>query len=583
MDGTQSRLRRCAVCMEHLEGRRLFSEGVLDATFGTGGLVLDNFGAVARARAMVVQSDDKMVVAGVEVAGGVTALGLTRRNADGSADTSFGNNGNVIANFGGQFVTRAMVIDGQGRILVAGSDQGAFAVARFTASGAIDTSFGSGNGEAIARVVNGQILTGLVLQPSGDIVGGGQSTLVRLTSDGQLDASFGSGGFVVFGYGPVKGLAAQADGGILVAGNDGGGGVVARFTINGRFDPTFFAFANFAPDAQHGEFRGVSIGPGGLIYAAGHATNPNSDKQDMVIASFNADGTRNSAFGIGGLVIESFSAAGLNDLFNAVTVQPDGKVLAAGTTSPAGANEPRLAVARFNTDGTLDATFGSGGLVNTDFNSNATFGQTAWAVGVQSGGKIVAAGAGGGNFDIARYGQGFSGIVNGKLTVTGTENADTITVENNAANAQYTVMLDGISQTYNSALVSSIEIDALGGNDSVTIGHGVIGALVSGGAGDDTLIGGDGSDTLIGGAGNDLIQGMAGNDSIDGGAGNNTLQGAGGNDTIITGAGNSLLYGGAGNDSLGAANGFADTLNGGTGINHGTWDAGLDLVANVGP
>jgi uncharacterized delta-60 repeat protein len=303
----------------------------------------------------------------------------------------------------------------------------------------------------------------------------------------------------------------------------------------------------------------------------------------MVVAAFNGNGSLDDGFATHGVAIESFSPPGSNDLLNTLAIQADGKIVAAGTTSPASAPEARLAVIRLDTNGSLDTTFGDGGLVATDFDSSQTANQMAWAVKVESDGKIVAAGMGGGTFDVARYTSSFTSLVSTKLTITGTPKADTIDLQYNAASAQYIVTLDGISQTYSSSKIGSIEIDALAGNDSVTIGPGIFGVLVNGGPGNDTIIGGDGNDTLFGGAGDDLIQGMAGNDSIDGNAGNNTLRGNTGDDTIVTGAGDSQLFGAAGNDSLNSANGFADTLDGGAGTNHGVWDAGLDSITNVGP
>jgi Ca2+-binding RTX toxin-like protein len=123
--------------------------------------------------------------------------------------------------------------------------------------------------------------------------------------------------------------------------------------------------------------------------------------------------------------------------------------------------------------------------------------------------------------------------------------------------------------------VTSVVINCGDGNDTVTIGTGVMAVSIIGGTGDDTLTGGDN---------NDYLEGDSGNDSIDGGAGNDTLTGTNNNDTLIGGIGNDVLFGGNGNDSLVGQAGN-DTLDGGIGadfIGGGNNSDTVDYSARLG-
>ena len=127
---------------------------------------------------------------------------------------------------------------------------------------------------------------------------------------------------------------------------------------------------------------------------------------DFAVLRFNTDGSRDTTFGTGGEVLINFatSSSQPSDAPQAIVIQPDGKILVAGSTSPAG--NPDFAIARLNSDGTLDASFGNGGLVTTDFSGNTDL---AYDIIVQSDNKIVVVGAAAvGNhanykFAVARY------------------------------------------------------------------------------------------------------------------------------------------------------------------------------------
>jgi uncharacterized delta-60 repeat protein len=204
--------------------------------------------------------------------------------------------------------------------------------------------------------------------------------LVRYAADGSLEPTFGFGGRVTTDFG-----------------------------IAGREDKTDEAFA-------------VAIQPDGKIVAAGVTGRCGTSNGYAALARYGSDGALDSSFGEGGLVYTDFPRE--CDAFNAVAVQQDGKIVAAGFTGQGGVGQDRaFLVARYDADGGLDPTFGSGGSVLTDFGS-ARFDE-ARAVVLQPDGKVVVAGfssgAKEGKIALARYlfdGQLDPGFGNGGMVTT---------------------------------------------------------------------------------------------------------------------------------------------------------------------
>lgn len=181
-------------------------------------------------------------------------------------------------------------------------------------------------------------------------------------------------------------------------------------------------------------------------------------------------------------------------------------------------------------------------------------------------------------------------LVNGVLTVTGTDGNDVIVVRQ----AHAMISVKGMSIDVNGVMekavkvadVTSVDVNALGGNDRVNLSSLRIGATVDGGAGNDRIFGGRGNDSLIGDSGDDSLNGGAGDDSLDGGAGNDVENGGQGNDDLMGGDGNDTESGGAGNDDINgdagddSLNGRAgdDSLQGGAGDDSESGGAGNDDV-----
>ena len=233
----------------------------------------------------------------------------------------------------------------------------------------------------------------LVLSVAIAVTGLGQA------APGDLDPSFGSGGFVTTDFGgrgdAALGVAIQADGRIVVAGNSSARDVfnidfaLARYNPDGTLDPAFGTGGTVLSDlgSTVDAADDVLIQPDGKIVAAG------TSARSFGVARYTAAGTLDAGFGNGGVVTTGFG--GSFDQAWGVTLQPDGKLVVVGT---GGANSDIL-VARYNPDGSLDSGFGSGGKVATDFGS---FDQALEAV-VAADGKITVGGRSGGEFALARY------------------------------------------------------------------------------------------------------------------------------------------------------------------------------------
>ena len=338
----------------------------------------------------------------------------------GDLDPGFGTGGKVVTDFAGlRDTANAVTVQANGRIVAAGrtdtSDTNAlgdWALARYRANGTLDPGFGSGGKVHLGDFTGtdaDDAVNALAIQPSnGRIVAGGFGgsdwALARFRHDGTLDPSFGTGGKVTGPpAGQVRGLAVQADGKLVAAGNAGSDWAVARYNPNGTPDTTFgtggvvtTGFGDLFAEAH-----AVAIQGDGKIVAAGH-----TGSAAFALARYNADGTLDAGFGTGGTVTTAFG--GFFNEADALVIQGDGKLVAAGSNlaSPEGSLHSTFALARYDSNGTLDGGFGSGGKVTTDFGGQFS---DAAALVAQADGRLVAAGSadtspdGPGVFALARY------------------------------------------------------------------------------------------------------------------------------------------------------------------------------------
>jgi uncharacterized delta-60 repeat protein len=380
---------------------RYTTGAALDGTFGSGGIVLTPIGGGdAEALSMVVQGDGKIVVGGTAAGAGRVA----RYTAGGTLDATFGGTGIVTpAGFGFAY---SLAMQPDGKVIVGGTSNtnAQFIVGRLTSTGAMDTAFASG-GTFSASYANGGSARGLVVQSDGKIVAGGQAHtqvdtatgIVRLTSTGALDATFGSGGVVQFnasGEDLIRGMAITPDGRYVLAGATfpptmatiPGDELIERFTSAGAPDTAFngSGFRETDLGSSPAFAKASAIQSDGKIVVAGYVEYEQSTLANtLVLARYNADGSLDAGFGTGGLVLPAGTTRA-----NAVAIQGDGKIVTAGFNRT-GSGQTVFQVVRFNVNGSLDTSFNGSGIVTQAINA---VDDEATSIAIQGDGKIVVGG-----------------------------------------------------------------------------------------------------------------------------------------------------------------------------------------------
>ncbi len=353
---------------------RYLATGALDPSFGTGGIATTSIGGDDAALGLVVQVDGKVVAAGYSNTGTDYDVAVVRFTAAGVLDASFGDGGIVTTPIGnGNDFGASVALGSGGTILVAGSTSAGansdFALVRYTSGGALDTSF-NGTGKVTTAIGNGDDnAQAVAVQSDGKIVlagfaqNGGVSdfALARYHADGTLDESFHGTGKTTtdFGGNDVGGsMALQGDGKIVVAGysNAAGGGVndfaVARYQV----ETTPGDIDSLVADVSGAIVIGSAQQPDGKTIIIGVFTSVNGVPRNN-IARLNADGSLDTGFDPN--TSSQDPAAGR---VNGVAVLPDEKIVISGyftALQPNNASSPtaRNYVARLNADGTLDASF----------------------------------------------------------------------------------------------------------------------------------------------------------------------------------------------------------------------------------
>ena len=411
--------------------RPAYASTGLDPSFGAAGKTITTFGhdASVANNGMALQTDGKIVVVGSASNGSNLDWRIARYNPNGALDSSFGSGGTVSRDFGDVDSLRGVAIQPGGKIVVGGYSRVApgnaqWTVARYNNNGTPDLSFGSGGlATSFGSSVYSSNLLGVALQIDGKIVAVGYTrgpgllhddiTVARYNTDGSADSSFGSGGTVTTGlnYGDTpndrgNAMAIQPDGKIVVFGDYDTGEhrdnvVLLRYNIDGSLDPTLNGSGirtdNFS---FHNGGRSLKIQSDGKIVVSGATCSGGAC--DSYVARYNTNGGRDGGFGSGGVTIISFTSG--SDSANSVAVTPDGLIVLVGSGQD-GASAISF-VSRFNTYGTLDTSFGSGGTFLPALSPN---GDSLSAVIIQPDSKIVVGGtASNGHYNdwaIARIGQ----------------------------------------------------------------------------------------------------------------------------------------------------------------------------------
>lgn len=400
----------------------------LDNTFASAGIATTSIGMYSdQIRALKVLSDGKILAAGIVSTTTGFYAGYVKYNTNGSLDNSFGSAG-IVSNPTGLGTLLDMDVQSDGKIVSVGAETTSWyphiKITRINANGSPDISFGS-NGTVTTSVVDGEEIQSLCIQSDGKyLVAGhgvsGTSTVVvvaRYNSNGSLDNTFGSMGTMTYQPGINESYATEIEelpgGSILVSGSASNGnnldfcvfkisntGVIDNsFGINGIATASLGAWADVCNSM-------VVLSDGKIILGGTAATNVNGDT-DFGLIKFNANGTIDNIYGNNGKLMFNIGQwDGLYDL----KLQSNGKVVAGGYACSQ--TYCSIALTRFNADGSLDqTTFGHHGIITTVVGSYA-YGR---ALGIQSDGNILigaegTSASGPYDFTIARYGGITTGI-----------------------------------------------------------------------------------------------------------------------------------------------------------------------------
>jgi uncharacterized delta-60 repeat protein len=379
-----------------------------------------------------MQPNDALVVAGqypgdpndLPEGGGSIVL---RLHPGGALDQSFGTGGKAIVDFGDPAnldfsPVFDMALKPNGKIVTVGQFQQDFLVARYTTDGHLDPTF---NHDGVLQTNFGgrEGASRLAIQPNGKIVVVGWArgrsdfdyrlAVARYTPRGYRDPTFDGDGKAILDvpaiFGRAESVAVQADGRIVIGAEDGNSGYsLVRLMPDGSLDPSFGTGGIAHTDAIGS--HNIALGStdlalqGDKILVCGVAGQP-FDGFDFALARFDSDGSLDPTFADGGVARTDF--LGYDDEARALAVQPDGKIVVGGSSRDGGGrNSPFLfAVARYTAEGALDPSFGGDGKVTTSFRFGGA-GVQGLALGD---GKIAAAGndynqnTGDSAYAIARY------------------------------------------------------------------------------------------------------------------------------------------------------------------------------------
>ncbi|CAN5510595.1 hypothetical protein BH10ACI1_BH10ACI1_03810 [soil metagenome] len=333
-------------------------------------------------------------------------LTLTIFAAPGNLDLTFDTDGIVTTPFSASSTDdgASVAVQTDGKIVVGGSSDGDFALARYNTDGSLDTTFGTGGKVVTAVSIFEDYILAIAIQPDGKIVAVGYANnganddiaIARYNSDGSLDVTFdgdsgtGNGKFTTavgagddFGFG----VAVQSSGITVAGSSDNGGGrdfIVVRYKPDGTLDGGFDGDGKVITPVGGviDQARAIVIQPDNKIVVTGETLIGANYR--FATARYNSNGSLDFGFGMSGIAITTI---GTNDFPTAVAIQPDGFIVAAGYTNTGGNLD--FALVRYKADGNLDMAFDGDGKVTTPIGSASDI---AEGVAIQSTGKIVAGG-----------------------------------------------------------------------------------------------------------------------------------------------------------------------------------------------
>lgn len=371
----------------------------LDKDFGTDGLVTAGGAGNDMAKAITIDHDGTLLVAGYMKQTPTGRDGaLARYDADGKLQDAFGNHGVVVSTLMKDDVANAMAVDGSGNIFLAGymtkpSGDKFAVIAKYKSDGNLDTTFDSNGARVIGLAGKSTIANAIMLDNQGRIIFAGSHNhdvfVARLKPNGSNDSTFGSGGGFVFGgaYDDVANdLTLDANQNILVAGTTRSSPsnqniAVARITPTGTLDTTFGTggIASFDNAGKADEAAAILVDGNGRILVTGKSGG------GMAVARFTASGAPDTSFGTHGVVLDNH---GMRTMGTDLILDADDNILITGVDMESVATY-RMALWRFDPTGQPDTTFGDNG-----FNTYAGAYSQEWgtSIALDANDKIVVAG-----------------------------------------------------------------------------------------------------------------------------------------------------------------------------------------------
>ncbi len=329
---------------------RYNADGTLDSTFDGDGIATTSFGSgESLAIGVAVQDDNRIVMVGRTWNGSSFDVAIARFNVNGSLDTSLDADGRKTIDLGADEWANTVAIQPDGRIVLGGltghDRVNDFALFRLNSDGSPDNTF-DGDGQVITGYAGDDRFSSVEFQPDGKIVAAGETSiggnyqfaLARYNSNGSLDPTFGGFGVISNSIGSSDDLAfdmvIQPDGKIVAAGNFVNVNIysvaLTRYLADGTFDQSFggdgIVAANIGPGSSSA--YALALQADGKLVVAGYSLN--GINNELALARFHADGEIDFSFDADGRVTTTFGTSGYA---NAITIQEDGKIVAAGVAS----------------------------------------------------------------------------------------------------------------------------------------------------------------------------------------------------------------------------------------------------------
>ena len=348
---------------------RYNTDGTLDKSFANNGMLIENINqGSTKYTCIAVQNDGKIITGGTTLLNNNMAFAIARYNTNGELDHTFGTGGIQINDFGNSNNSlNAIALQSDGKIVVGGSGNDSFLIARYNNDGSLDKAFAN-SGVKKDLFFKSDYINAIVIQPDGKILAGG-SELVRYKTDGSFDSSFNDIGRTISIFPHMSifncvSIKLQKSGEILVLNNyKYQVPAVIKYFNNGRLDSSFGEYGQvpiYSIEAASGQSlllqKDGKILVGGYLEQVDRLTN-----SSYIVTRLNNDGTTDVTFNEGQAVRTSIL---MRDYGRSLQIQDDNKIVLAGYSLTEEARDV-FSMVRYNTDGSLDSSFNTNGKVTT--------------------------------------------------------------------------------------------------------------------------------------------------------------------------------------------------------------------------